>query len=471
MRSTLLLMATAGLVGLGLNGCAGTEKSDDGGEMSAGNRSAATSSDGASKAMNEGQTSEAALTPPVGEPAPPPAPFAYELASANLPETGMWKCDPVFEDINEDGHPDLIAHPRLGDGARVWLGDGKGGWRESSNGLRMQSSCGGGIDVADLNGDGHLDLAIADHCNGVFIYFGDGAGGWTEAVAGLYPEDLVMQNDLTTLHVGAEDLCLGDVNGDGHHDIVAGSSDEGGINVYLGDGTGIGWSRQSVGLPTTGWANRIELADMDGDGRLDIVATYADGPRIYRNAGDNRWMEDNPGMPSPMIRGLFRGLAVEDMDNDGRLDVVVANWVDGPEVYYQQEDGGWRKSPDVFKEMYGGAQGLDVADLNGDGELDIAVTGRLERQGGFVRGVYVLINDGEGGWTFIPNCGLPTTGLAAMDGVVLGDVDHDGRPDLCAGSGLITENVREGRTAPVLRKNLLVWLQRPAKGAEGKEGS
>ena len=469
MRNTLLFTTIGGLGLLLLSGCAGDEtKMSDGSATpvrTAEATDAGTAADSAEfRSGKEGSTTTAATDEQESSaPAAPPS-FTFDLSSASLPEEAMWKCDPVFEDINEDGYLDLIAHPRLGTGPRVWLGDGAGGWLDSSAGLHMQFSCGGGIDVADLDGDGNLDLAIADHCNGLYVYFGDGGGNWEVGVEQVYPTDLVRQPDLVELHLGSEDLRLGDVNGDGHLDMVAGSSDEGGINVYLGDGTGMNWERNSIGLPTTGWTNRVELADMDGDGRLDIIASYADGPRVYRNMGDNRWEDASDGMPSPMIRGLFRGLSVEDMNKDGRLDIIVANWVDGPEVYYQEEDGSWAKSPDVFREMYGGAQGLDVADLDGDGWLDIVVTGRLERDGGFIRGVFALRNnDGDGTWEFIENSGLPTTGLAAMDGVCLGDVNNDGHPDVAAGSGLITETAKraDAREEPILPQHLLVWLYRP----------
>ena len=88
----------------------------------------------------------------------------------------------------EDGHLDLLAIARLGDGAHVWLGDGKGNWTDSSEGLKMKGgSCGGGIAVGDINKDGFADLAVADHCSGVYVYLADGAGHWKMVTEGLYP--------------------------------------------------------------------------------------------------------------------------------------------------------------------------------------------------------------------------------------------------------------------------------------------
>jgi hypothetical protein len=411
-----------------------------------------------------------AQTPPddVQTPAAAAAPVVFELSSAGLPEQGMWKCDPVFADVNADGHLDLAAIPRLGDGPQVWLGDGRGNWRDSSFGLDPGSdSCGGGLALGDLNEDGHLDLAVADHCAGVFVYLGDGAGSWRMVTASLNPGGDVTGNPSLDKHVGAEDLDLGDLDADGHLDLLVGGSDEGGLNVYYGNGSGQGWTRAECSLPIGGWANRVRLTDLDGDGWLDAIATFSSGPRVWLNDQNGDWRAAFEGLPSPMMQGLYHGLDVADMNGDGRDDLIVANWVDGPEVYLQQPGVAWRKMPDVFPDMLGGAIGLTTGHVDDDGHRDIVVSGRLDAEAaGMVRGIFALLGDGRGSFRRVERCGLPDTGLSGVAGVAMGDVDNDGWNDVVLASGMHVET-GPGPREPVISYRMLVWRSSPMAQASG----
>jgi hypothetical protein len=383
----------------------------------------------------------------------------YALCDKGLPQAGMWKCDPAFGDINRDGHIDLVATLRKGNGPHVFLGDSAGGWRDASEGLEapIDNSCGGGVALGDVNRDGITDLALADHCHGLFVYLGSASGRWEVVARNLYPNTLPKAAADPAAYRGSEDLDLGDVDGDGALDIVAGATDEGGVSLYLGDGTGRGWTYTVADLPTAAPVNRVRFADTNADGSLDIVAACAEGPRVWHGNGRGGFTAASGGLPSPVVQGLYRGTDVGDMNGDGLLDLVTANWVDGPEVYLQSADGRWTKQPDVFPEMRGGAVGLALADIDGDKDLDIVTSGRLPQDVGFVYGVYILLGDGKGRFTYLRQSGLPEKGLAFTWGVAAADVNRDSIPDIVAGSGGIVGSAPGSTEEPAIPTRLPLW--------------
>jgi len=377
----------------------------------------------------------------------------FRLAATGLPMDGRWKSTPILADFNRDGAPDLAVHPRLGDGTRVWLGNGKGVWTESSQGLAMERSCGGGVVFGDINNDGKLDLAVADHCSGVFVYLGDGQGHWLAATEKLTPE-LARTNvpggpDPGALK-GAETLAIGDVNGDGFLDLVVSSSDQGGFTVYLGDGTGRNWKeRKGSGLPNGeapepgdiyygGFAFDMKLVDVNRDGRLDVVASYISGPRVWWGDGTGRFEDHSQGLIKTTYGGIYGRIATAHVDSDGRLDLAVANTVNGAEVYIQNADGSWRGPVDPMPELKGGAQTLALCDLDGDGNTDVIIGGAMIGAAGTGQdpwGLFVRFGDGKGGWSNKPGTNLPSVGLEVVWGISCADVNGDGRPDVVVSTG------------------------------------
>lgn len=394
----------------------------------------------------------------------------YAPCSEGLPrdKVAMWKCDPIFADVNGDGLMDLAANPRLGKGPKVWLGNGRGDWTDASSGLDPgMSSCGGGVGFADFNKDGFLDLAVGDHCQGLFVYLGDGGGHWSMVTKGLFPIDLAVDggND-GSAYTGVEDMDIADFNRDGNLDLLAGSSDFGGINLYFGDGTGAGWTRATdTNLPPHGWANRVIATDIDKDGLVDVVASFSEGVRIWKGNGEGQFTDASNGMQENLVQGWFQGLAVGDINEDGLTDIAVAHWMDGPDIYYQQPDASWKRSETVFPQMKGGGYGLALSDLDNDKHLDIVVTGRLatgDAGAGLTRGVYALLGNGKGGFTYAANSGLPETGMLFNWGCSTGDINGDKLPDIVAGSGGSVESA-PGRTDPIYPERLVVWCSQPVQ--------
>jgi FG-GAP-like repeat len=249
---------------------------------------------------------------------------------------------------------------------------------------------------------------------------------------------------------------------------------KGGLAIYFGNGSGKSWREAATphGLPceedpepgdsqSGGWANRILLHDIDGDGHLDVAASYYAGPRVWRGDGKGRWQSYSQGLPRPLIGGLFWGIAVGDVNTDGRLDLAVANTVNGPEVFLQNHDGSWQQTPDVMPSLLGGAMSVALGDINGDGQLDLITGGIRSKKVQEGYGLFVLSGDGKGGWTEAQGTGLPAMHLSFPWGISLPDVDKDGQLDLAvATGGTIAGKVDNPQPTKSALPLLQVWLNR-----------
>lgn len=381
------------------------------------------------------------------------APFHFRLAADGLPSDGFWKSTAVITDVNGDGFRDLVVHPRLAKGPKAFLGNGQGKWLDSSEGLGMNLSCGGGLQLADLDRDGKLDLVVADHCDGVFVFLGDGQGKWRNVVKGMATEfgqsAKVKERDPQGFK-GAEAVAVGDVDGDGHLDLVISGSDQGGLTVFLGDGTGRSWKELKLsGLPNGeqpdpgdiyngGWAFDLWLKDMNGDGILDVVASYFTGPRVWHGDGKGRFRDSSQGLTKTRLGGIYGRIATGDLDRDGRPDIVVANNYNGAEAYLQRPDGSWQGPIDVMPELKGGAQSVAVADFDGDGNPDVVIGGAMSPEPNYEwipYGLYVRWGNGKGEFSARPGTDLPSIGLEVIWGINATDVNGDGRPDLVVSAG------------------------------------
>ncbi|HUP61141.1 MAG TPA: VCBS repeat-containing protein [Thermoanaerobaculia bacterium] len=145
---------------------------------------------------------------------PPPAnrKVRFAASSAGLPNRGSWRNSLAVADMNGDGFLDLIAPPERGAGTTalpaIFLGDGKGNWRywEGVEWPHMLDY--GGVAAADFNKDGHMDLAFAVHLSGVFVFLGNGKGKFTAVEEGIARD------------FGSRRVVATDVDRDGYPDLV-----------------------------------------------------------------------------------------------------------------------------------------------------------------------------------------------------------------------------------------------------------
>ena len=132
------------------------------------------------------------------------------------------------------------------------------------------------------------------------------------------------------------------------------------------------------------------------------------------------------------------------MNEDGRVDLVAAHLLAGPEVYLQEADGTWRRSASPALASLRGADAVALGDLDRDGHLDLVVAGpsgdtvqavlgtddRTRGTRDIDRGLVVFRGNGKAEWTEVAETNLPGRGYPTVWGITLGDVNGDGALDL-----------------------------------------
>lgn len=371
-------------------------------------------------------------------------------------------------DVDGDGRADLAVTGYDAAEIRVYRGDGTGGFGAPATFDVGSGSQPTAIALGDVTGDGHLDLVVANGESGsVAVLAGDGSGGFAAAVnspAGNWPDALVLadfdaddhldvavENPGTkevsilfgdgsghfaapqSVSVGAESepfgLAVGDVDGDGHPDLVVANAETGGEefpppelpgSVALLRNDGSGGFAPAQRMPAgdgQGRAQGVALADVTGDGRLDIVLSRPNANAVSVLAGDGAG-----GFAAAVNRPVAQGpgpLVVADVTGDGRDDIVVANAV-SPSLSVLPTDGAGTFGFAANFQAGEYPHWAVAADLNGDGHADVATANA------FGNDVSVLLGDGSGG--FAPPVHYPTGD--APTGLAVGDIDGDGHLDL-----------------------------------------
>lgn len=311
-----------------------------------------------------------------------------------------------------------------------------------------------GFDMADMNGDGHLDIVFGPARKGrpqPNIFLGDGKGEWrpwTEARFAPAPYDY-------------GDVAVGDLDGDGNMDLVFGIHLRGlFVSRSLGDGKFEAWSEGvAIDVPgqggdATSFSSRsVQLLDWNDDGKLDIIA-FGEGPKglktqvdkdgnnqlintsrgflAYLNNGDGTW---EAKLLSPRGRRANFGddFAVTDFEGDGKWELVtVTRQLGSRAIIASQTDDGeqveYREVDEIRDNGY--VDSIEVVDLDGDKRLDILLSYRNQKLGTWRGGIDVLYAQEGGGYRRVPL--LVRDGNGAFNSIGVGNLNGDGRPDLVA---------------------------------------
>ncbi len=320
---------------------------------------------------------------------------------AGLPTQGQWRDGFDLADVDGDGHLDLVhGPPRTGQPLpRVFRGDGRGHWElwRAAKYPPLPYDY-GDAHAADLDGDGRVDLVLSSHLRGFAALRNDGGGVFNDMGRGL---QLVAPGKGAPAPFSSRAFQLVDWNRDGRPDIVA-----------LGEGP------------------RLELTRGAGQ---RAMAGAAMGLALFLNEGKNGWRRADRPDPGDGIFG--QALAVGDFDHDGRPDVVTASGILGRNelLYSATADGGWRRTavPAVRPSAY--VRAVASADFDRDGRDDLAVAYTSYELETWRSGVDVLFSRPDGAFERRAlDMVEDKTGVFAL---ATGDLDGDRAPDLVALTG------------------------------------
>jgi hypothetical protein len=242
-----------------------------------------------------------------------------------LPQPGMqadsmWESvDAIWKDVNADRFPDLIiatgGNEYYGEDMHrkplLYLNDGKGLLSRKEDAFDKVYITQSTVLSTDLNGDAYPDLFIAGHAEPwqygkpvrSYLLLNDGKGKFRDATAD-YAPDLVMPGMISH-------AAFADMNRDGKEDLVV-SKLWGGLDIYIRKGQK--FQKQQI-TDKNGWWQYFTIADLNGDGKLDIVAG---------NLGLNSRLNASKEKP---VR-----LYIEDFDGNGRVEQVMTYYVGDQEI-------------------------------------------------------------------------------------------------------------------------------------------
>jgi hypothetical protein len=319
-------------------------------------------------------------------------------------------------DVDGDGDLDLVAgntssfHPN-----RLYLNGGRPspatGWAGSDITADAHHSL--SVALGDVDGDGDLDLVAGNSYKTNRLYLNDGTAS---------PFSGVSASDITTDTNNTYSVALGDVDGDGDLDLVVGNYDQAN-RLYLNDGSGTFGGGSDIGVDTD-YTRSVALGDVDGDGDLDLVAgNWGQPNHLYLNDGSGTF---GAGSDVGSEADSTESVALGDVDGDGDLDLVAGNWGQANRLYRNDGSGAFGTVSDVGIET-GATRSVALGDVDGDGHLDL-VAGNSNQ----VNRLY--LNDGEGDPFDTATGSDVSIHTHTTNSVVLGDVDGDGDLDLATGN-------------------------------------
>lgn len=318
-------------------------------------------------------------------------------------------------DLDQDGKLDLVTADADGESLAVLFGNGDGTFVEPPSLFSLEESAGPrAIQLADLDGNGSLDVAVANEVSNTVTVLLNGGDGVLAR-----PRPFSVGESPTA-------LASGDVNNDGRIDLVVANELDSTVSVLINQGSGT----FSVGAPMDVGQGpaAVALADLNRDSHLDLIVASLDSGealvgsvQVFLGQGDGTFLFHTE-LEGEMIDSPVSVIA-RDANGDGLADLVVLNQDLDDIAVFLQRSGGQYEWLGSFPVAIQPNQ-MVAADFNRDGRFDLAVSGEFEDK------VSVLLGVGDG--TFAVKLDFDVG--PAPFALAVGDVDRDRLDDIAVTS-------------------------------------
>lgn len=288
-------------------------------------------------------------------------------------------------------------------------------------------------DHGDVDGDGDIDLALAQEHATNLILLNDGAGVFS-----------VLAGAVMGGTGDNEDVRLRDFDGDTSLDMLTVHEDDGVHALLINDGSGA-FQELSALIPVNSIANAAEVIDLNNDARLDILLGNRGSNIILLQQPDGSFIDDTGNRP--IGAETTQDLLLLDVDGDGDQDLFVANETDNR--LFINDGSGFFADETATRLPAGSGESreADAADVDADGDLDIIVANVNFNFGRPIRN-RLLLNDGSG--VFTDATAINLAGVVNMGNsftIKFVDVDSDGDADILSPNNTVGQG-----------GNIEVWL-------------
>jgi hypothetical protein len=278
------------------------------------------------------------------------------------------------------------------------------------------------IAVADFTGDGHVDAVLCGQ-TGAFLLLASDSHGALRPIPQTGSEGLCGEHPFGVVSA--------DVNGDGRIDVVVANHDAGYVTVLINEENGR-FSSRRLPVRSTPHPHTVAAADLNGDGLVDVITdSWGDRRLIWLPANrDGGW--DSPGVPVDVARAPYVNIVATDLNGDGHVDLAFPNAAptapfNSVSMLLGDGHGGFRPSPESPIAAGRAPFMISAGDVNGDGRPDLLVV----NYSGHITdtskdGLTWIRNDGGGHFTAFPD--RVVLGHGSWH-IASGDLNGDGLAD------------------------------------------